>query len=245
METIKTYFAARKEQIPTWLAAYKRNSQLDYKEILSNRLIYYSGSALDGEVIKTFNLAHAAHTYIYVDYMLDKTHVINHIRGRGLLGYKLFHLREFALSEVSVSNEQLTTIKETERKRSELTNDLSFSEFGLLAVFDRRAEFNETHGAKRIALIYLSTDAITAYLKLFNQERPPFINVLQDHSMGGNYTTFGRHGLLDRISLKHNINAPYLYVASNTRPWGNYIRLRISPTKVYYRFRYLFKRRSE
>lgn len=244
MDTIKSYFMRNKEQMPAWILNYQRNSVLSYADVLSGRLIYYSGSALDGEVIKTFNTAHAAHTYIYVDYMLKKETVINHIKGRGLLGYKVLHVREFELNKITISDVQQETIKAIEKERDELTNDFALNEFGLLAVFERLPDYDERHGAKRLALIYLSTDAITAYLKLFNKKRTPFINVLQDHAMGGNYTTFGRRGLLDQISLKHSINPLYLYVATNTRPWDNYIRLNLAPTKVYYRFRYLFKRQT-
>lgn len=242
MHTIESYFKSNKELMPAWLLSYRRTSTLDFKEILSGRLVYYAGSALDGEVIKTFNTAHAAHTYIYVDYMLQKERVVNHIKGRGLLGYKVYHLREFDLNNLKISDEHQETMHAIEKERDALTNDFSINEYGLLAIFERLPEFNENHGAERIALIYLSTDAVTAYLKLFNKERAPFINVLQDHSMGGNYTTFGRHGLLEKISIKHSIKPLYSYVGSNTRPWSNYARLGVAPTKLYYRFRYLFRR---
>ncbi|MCX7603815.1 MAG: hypothetical protein N2036_07045, partial [Bryobacteraceae bacterium] len=39
---------------------------------LRSRIVYYPGAGNDGQPIKLFNRAHAAHAYVYVDYLISR-----------------------------------------------------------------------------------------------------------------------------------------------------------------------------
>lgn len=222
MNTIE-YFKNNKEEMPSWLKNYKMGNKLNFDEILENRIIYYPGAYIDGQPIKTYNMAHLAHTFLYTDYMIKDNDVIkNAYSNNSLLGYHLIGFEEFKISDF---------IKRNVKKHFYLTEDQqSFydavrnkNQFGFIGIFERNKEYDESHGQERIALIYLSLDGIRLYDYLFvNRKKAPYLVVLQDHGFGGNYDSFGDHSILSNLVYKHNIYPEYLLCALNTEPWKNY-----------------------
>jgi len=100
--------------------------------------------------------------------------------------------------------------------------------FGFLEVLERDLEFDDSHGPRRLGIIFLGADAIAAYDALFCQERGtsrPFAIVLQDHGFGGNYDRFGKGGLLERISRRCGVAPQWLLVGENTDPWDGFQRV--------------------
>ena len=89
-------------------------------------------------------------------------------------------------------------------------------------------DYDEAHGPKRIAILFLFADGIATYDALFCQSRnktAPFAVLLQDHGFGGNYDKFGRGGLMDKIARHAQIKPNYLLVGENTEPWLEYSKL--------------------
>jgi len=97
-----------------------------------------------------------------------------------------------------------------------------------LEILQRDPGFSDEHGAERLAILFLKEDGIAAYDALFCQPRsvcPPFGVLLQDHGFGGNYTSFGAGGLLDRVAQESGVLPPYLLVGGNTLPWSGFVRI--------------------
>ena len=100
--------------------------------------------------------------------------------------------------------------------------------FGFLEILERDPEFDDGHGARRLAILFLGADGIAAYNALFCQEgnvAVPFAVVVQDHGFGGNYDRFGRGGLLEGLAARCNVIPRWLLVAENTDPWEGFVRV--------------------
>ena len=72
---------------------------------------------------------------------------------------------------------------------------------------ERKPEYDEAHGPKRLAIIFLFADGIASYDALFCQSRnkcEPFGVLLQDHGFGGNYDKFGMGGINGKNSLTYS-----------------------------------------
>jgi hypothetical protein len=97
--------------------------------------------------------------------------------------------------------------------------------FGFLEVLEREPEFDDGHGARRLAVLFLGADGIATYDALFCQgyRRPqPFAVVVQDHGWGGNDDRFGRGSLLERLAIRHEAVPRWLLVAENSDPWDGF-----------------------
>ena len=70
-----------------------------------------------------------------------------------------------------------------------------------MEIMERDADRGNEWGAKRFAITFLYADGIMTYYQLFVREycRAPWLFLLQDHGLGGNYDRFGKGGLLDAI----------------------------------------------
>jgi hypothetical protein len=74
---------------------------------------------------------------------------------------------------------------------------------------------------------FFMTDAIATYNSLFVHEyrKAPWILLLQDHGLGGNYDRFGRGGILDRIIKRSGIRPEFVILGHSTSLWEGYERV--------------------
>ena len=99
--------------------------------------------------------------------------------------------------------------------------------YGFLEVLERDDDLDDTHGAHRLAILFLGADGIATYDALFCQQNgvpPPVAAFIQDHGFGGNYDKFGGDGVLERIAVECNVFPSFLMVAENSKPWAGYSR---------------------
>jgi hypothetical protein len=97
--------------------------------------------------------------------------------------------------------------------------------FGLVEILEREQPFDDSHGATRLAILFLGSDGFAAYDALFCQDNhvpPPFCIVSQDHGFGGNFDSFGKGGLLERLAQRTNVFPKFLLVGDNATPWEHY-----------------------
>jgi hypothetical protein len=97
--------------------------------------------------------------------------------------------------------------------------------FGMFEVLERDERFDDSHGAKRLAILFLGADGHAAYDALFCQEgqKLPYGVLLQDYGIGGgNYCEFGEGGVMHDVASRTNSLPKYLLVSSNTRLWPGY-----------------------
>lgn len=217
--------------MPEWLRLVERDAP-DAKRVcqlfLSSRLVFYPGSGFDGGPIAAFNRAHAAHCYVYVDYDVSRQELEDRIRD-GFRGYA-------SLTRIEVSQSDLVDrwVPHDQRARGARTISPARPS-GFIEVFERNADLQDTHGAERFAVLFLLADAYDAFNALFVHERAfpaPFCVVVEDHAFGGNYDSFGRGGILERLAQKADAQPSLLLAGSQKIVWDGFMRCPAEPEKM-------------
>lgn len=225
-----TYLLRRhREDCPDWLKNFKQGDRFDRQQFFGSRLVYYPGSGSDGHAVKLFGSTHSAHCFVYVDYLFKQSQVKAHLNGdhEGYDGpFRGYHqLARLTLSEADLAPEGwVQHLHNLERTR--FSND--FEPYAFLEILERDDEFDDAHGAHRLAVLFLGADGIASYDALFCQKNgvpPPFAVLIQEHGFGGNYDKFGRGGLLDRIAQKCQVFPQFLLVAEGSHPWMGYEKM--------------------
>ena len=115
-----------------------------------------------------------------------------------------------------------------ERLRKGADRFAKVSPFALFVVFARDADHDPDHGPERLAMLFIGGDGHATYDALYGQNDgtpPPFLVVIQDHGMGGNYARFGAGGLLECIAHKCDVKPQWLLVGERGdkfEPWSGY-----------------------
>ena len=209
MERMTDYLKNWREEMPSWLANYHPGDHVEFSDFMGGRVGYYPGSYFDGCLIKTANRAHCVHAFLYVDYGVTREEVEQELcKENALLGYHSIGRVEWPFEDIMpngyfhIPSEYAPMIENRLMLVEEGVNP-----FCIMEVYERNDDKDGTWGAQRLALTYLFADGITAYYELFvNQyEKEPWLFLLQDHGLGGNYNKFGKGGILDKIIQRYDI----------------------------------------
>ena len=78
-----------------------------------------------------------------------------------------------------------------------------------------------------MAIAFFMTDGIATYNNIFVHEyrKAPWMMLLQDHGLGGNYDRFGRGGILDIIISRSGIRPEFVMLGQATVIWRGYDRV--------------------
>ncbi len=218
---MKQFLDSIKCNTPSWLQNYIPGQTVNMEEVLASRLVYYPGSGNDGQPIRTFNQAHSAHVFMYVDYGVSREELESVLSAPGIAGYSRLDRIELSVQDL-IPNGWTPSIPVSKRADRFVRKDIQ--PFCFMDIYERQPEFDETHGSKRFAVIFLFADGIATYDAVFcaNQRPAPFILVLQDHGFGGNWDRFGAGGVLEEIADKHGVYPDYMLVAKNSKVWAGY-----------------------
>ena len=221
------YFSADKEPMPLWLVNHKKGDKVNILELLNSRLVYYPGAGTDGSPIRTFNIAHAAHVFVYVDYGYNKEKINSELSDDAFVGYHLHHEQDVTKNEL-LPLAFLSHVTEEEMRFAASGYDMSIRPedgFALLKIYERNEEFGEEHGAQRFAILYIGADANLTYDVLFgNTDRSPYACVVCAN-MGSGCTCFNENSLIKRIAERTNSFPKYL-VGGKTYGWNRYQMLK-------------------
>lgn len=219
-----------REDVPGWLDNFRSGAPFSREQFFASRVVYYPGSGDDGHPVKLFGSTHSAHCFVYADYGVSQTALESKLEdpSHGFRGYhKLARLQLSERDLVPAGWTPHVHAGEAPRDRQGFAAVAS-APFGFLEILERDDEFDDNHGARRLAILFLGADGIAAFDALFCQRLghpPPFAVLLQDHGFGGNYDRFGKDGLLERIATERNVIPRCLLVAKYTDPWRCFERV--------------------
>lgn len=208
--------------LPLWLRDWCPGHQIRAEDFFAYRVVFYPGSGTDGQPVKFFGSPHAAHSFVFADYGVTKDHLLQELGddGRPFAGYR-------SAGRTELSESDLTPSGWTPHIHSHdvpLSSIRQGEPYGFIEILERRDGFDDSHGPKRLAILFLWADGVAAYDALFcqSQAKPSFAIVLQDHGVGGNWTTFGRGGSLEQLASTTGRFPEFLLVADNTLAWNGY-----------------------
>lgn len=212
------------EPCPAWLQAFTKDSQFDREAFFNSRIVYYPGFGSDGHAVKLFGSTHSAHCFVYVDSLQEESQVKSALEntqkdyGGRFKGYQ-------TLTSVQLTPEQLAPRGFVQHASSNsLLSQPQIKPYGFMEVLEREEGFDESHGPKRLAILFLGADGHAAYDALFCQhgQKAPFAILIQDHGFGGNYSAFGKGGLMEQIAVTTNKKPEWLLVAENSEAWDGF-----------------------
>lgn len=224
---MRKYLRERKEPVPEWLAQFGANSEFDSSDFFASRIVFYPGAGFDGHAVEVFGSTHSAHCFVYADYGIDQTALELE------LGHEKYAFRGYSsLCRVSLTQRQLTPQNWTSHVRPGEVPDYHFAQatkerpYGFVEILARNPEFDEAHGAARLAILFLGADGVATYDALFCQDhsQPLYAALLQDHGFGGGYTNFGRGGLMETIAERTR-HFPRLIVCPPGSQWAGYTEM--------------------
>jgi len=214
------YLRPEQEPMPRWLAEFQPGDKLDFKEIFSSRLAYYPGAGDDGQCVRSFNMAHFAHVFLYVDYLISEETARRRVIPDGAFnGYRLLETRSVTEQELTPEGYTFHVPPHPNAGRFRHREP----SYCLLSVFERFPELDDSHGAERFAFIQLCADGIATYDAVFGNGYAHIDGmVLQDHGFGCNYDRFGRSGYMERIARVTGIYPKYIFCEHPQVIWDGY-----------------------
>ena len=221
------YFSKDQEPMPLWLKNHKEGDKVNISELFDSRIVYYPGAWFDGNPIRTFNSAHAAHVFVYADYGYEKEEVNHRLSDSAFKGYHLYHEQDVSRKEL-LPHTPHYHITEEEMKFAVSGYDMSIrpeDAFAVLKIYERNEDFGEEHGACRFAILYIGADANATYDALFgNTDCSPYACVICAN-MGSGYTCFVKGSLIEQIAIRTDRFPKYLFCVQNYG-WDGYCMLK-------------------
>ena len=221
IEYLKTY----KEDMPQWLKDYKSGDFVPFSTFMAGRVGYYPGSYTDGTLIKVGNMSQSVHNFIRVDYWMDRQDLERHLsRPRCINGYHEIGRVEWKKEDILPHGEY--PVLEIARRCPKDWYDKD-NPYHFLVIYERDKDRDDSWGAERFSVAFFMTDAIATYNNLFVNEyrKAPWIVLLQDHGLGGNYDRIGRDGILNGIIVRSGIKPEFVLLGHSTVLWEGYERV--------------------
>jgi hypothetical protein len=158
---------------------------------MSSRIGYYPGSGFDGELMKVGNKSHSVHSFIYVDYMLKRKELEDHLAEEGSIrGYHQVGQIEWKESDLMPNGQY--PIDFVIRPRHASLNSFVRKEetpYCFSVVMERNEDKDDIWGAKHFVVTFLFADGIATYYQLFEKEyaKAPWLFLLNDGYIGTNF----------------------------------------------------------
>ena len=236
--TLRHHLARFREMEPRWIAdaaaRYANPSEVRpedrrrlVEQFLASRVVFYPGSGSDGGPVAAFNSASAAHCFAYADYLVEKRSILGDLDGNGTDYSSAFRgYRTAARIELSEDDFPVWPPSIRLHKKPWVNTATPYTFINILKRQDQDG-FDDRHGARYFAFMFLGMDGFPTYQALFcrNIGVPgPFCVVLQDHGFGGNYSNFGAGGLLEEVARKHGVFPQLALIGDGTEAWPGYQR---------------------
>jgi hypothetical protein len=96
------WLSQESEEVPDWLMRFKAGDPFPRQDFFGSRIVYYPGSGTDGHPVKVFGSSHAAHCFVYVDYMVSRERLERELADP-IAGFRGYH----SLARVNVSRSEI------------------------------------------------------------------------------------------------------------------------------------------
>lgn len=210
-----------KEAVPIWLENFRGLSTFNAQDFFHSRVVFYPGSGDDGHAVKVFGSSHSAHCFVYSDFAVGVGSLkaaLDSLRER-FSGYRCIARLDLQEKDILPNGWQSHASRKQLKDWSDHCDhgpSSPMQPYGLLEILEREEGLNESHGAKRLAILFLGADGHATYDALFCQagQTAPFAVLLQDHGLGGNYSDFGRDGIMNDLAVKTKRTPELLLVDS-------------------------------
>lgn len=226
MEKMTDYLKNQREKMPSWLASYQPGDHVAFDDFMAGRVGYYPGSYFDGCLIKTANKAHCVHAFLHVDYGVTREQVEEELgKENALLGYHSIGRVEWPHGDILPMGGFQVPLGYIHRTRGRMPIRQGVWPFCILEIYERNQDKDDSWGAERLAVAYLFADGISTYYQLFvnKYNKAPWLFLLQDHGLGGNYDKYGKGGILDGVIHDHDILPDYVIRdVRSTQMWDGY-----------------------
>lgn len=249
MESVVSILAQKPEEMPQWLRNFKRGDKVPFNDFMASRIGYYPGSGYDGCLVKTCNQAHCVHSFIQVDYgIVERELKLEAEKFNAFNGYHVIGRVDWNEQDLAPHGQYAPNFRMTER---EMEKAMSFvlkdaDPYCFMEVYERNDDKGDDWGAKRFAVTFLFADGIMTYYQLFCQRycKAPWIFLLQDHGVGGNYAGFGHGRLMEKVMEANDCWPENVICAENTNIWNHYERVNTAPVigGMHHSLRFLYKR---
>lgn len=176
---------------PDWLTSITPDRMLYHllplRDLLSGSL-YYPSSGFDGDPIAY--LCGNQHSFVYVDYGVDRDGLFAALERPGFLGYRVLCHRPVLSEELTTQNWPKIIPKERSRKPLKGWMRRFFCEW---VIMERDGGYPDHHGPARFSLLFLCAEGVTAFQALYvdNEVAPSTVGIIQPGTgFGGNWTDF-------------------------------------------------------
>lgn len=192
-----------KIEMPKWLA--DNEFHFSIQDVIKDSL-YYPSCGIDGIPIQCFmgNIF----SFIYVDYGITESKFIKEItKDNSIKGYNIIHKENITKYQLDNGERIYYAPKISDR----IPLDGWIKEpYCYWIIFERDENYDDTHNPKRFSLLYLSSEAVSAYYVLYNRNNiaPKILCIIQDGSgFGGNWTSYKdrRQDLAQAVFLNKNL----------------------------------------
>ena len=215
---IEEFFEKQKEKTPDWLQNFEVGGEVPAQQILdTGRVVYCPGAYENFQFLGPMIRSRYAHIFLYAYHMLPEESARRYLSApHAFPGYHLLELRPFAEQEL-VPHGWRPHYRPTQKAMDAMKGVVPF---GLLGIYESDPG---GAGCDRFALLWLGGDAFATYDALYvNGSRRLDVLYVQDRGFDGNYDSFGRGGLLERLS-GHGPHKPrYLLCTDRSAVWRVY-----------------------
>ncbi len=178
--------------LPSWLAELNPEgstlAELPLRAILDGSL-YYPSAHFDGAPVKY--LAGNFHSFVYVDYGVERNEFLKAIRTPGFAGYHTLFTRD--VSECELTPQGWVPCMPRPADILRLDNMPIRPPFAVWSVFEKEKRRPLWHGPDRFSMLYVCGDGVATFQALYgpNKLSPRAVAIIQPgHGFGGNWTNF-------------------------------------------------------
>lgn len=221
------YLSQYREEIPEWIRNYTEDTKITFADVMSGRTSYYPGFGEDGSMLEAANRSHSVHSHILLDYWNSREEDRRQIAR--IKGYHSIGHIDWKISDILPLGFYRQNVK-----RKPMMGDGDFfparsAPHYFTEILARDPDYDDSHGAERMALTILCADGIDFYYQLYirQYDKVAWLFLLQDHGLGGNYDLFGKGGILDAL-MRANGHFPKFTICDNckgTTIWDHYRKI--------------------